>query len=335
MPARVVVVGAINTDLVIRGVRFPVPGETVVGGVFERHHGGKGGNQAVAASRALRRKPAQPRGRAKAAAAFVERAASLGLSERRGDVVLVGAVGDDPFGREELEALEADGVNISEVAIHPGVATGTALVLVNESGANLIAVAPGANATLKASEVEAALQRHIGPDTVVVASLEVPVDAVVAAGWTARAMGARFVLNPAPSGDIEPGLVRLAHFLTPNDLEIGDLVPDLLDRPVEAAEALVALDNELAVVVTLGKDGALLATQGSTRAVKPLSVTVVDSTGAGDAFNGALAAALAERRPLLEAVSRARTAGGLAVTRPGAREGIPWSDEIDATPEPR
>ena len=310
-PARVVVLGAVNVDLVVSGVRLPSPGETVVGGTFSVHQGGKGGNQAVAAARALRGGPFD------------------------GRVALVAAVGDDSLGRDAVAALEVEGVDCTQVIVRRGVSTGTALITVDPTGDNLITVAPGANATLSPADVEAALARLLDPDAVLLASLEVPLDAVLASGYVARTAGARFVLNPAPAGGVPLALLRLAGYLTPNQAEVDALVPTAAGSPERAARQLGAADRELRIAVTLGKHGVYAHGPDGDATFRALDVTAVDSVGAGDAFNGAFAAALAEGRPFIEAARRGRTAGGLAVTRSGAREGMPTRAEIDGTREPR
>lgn len=307
----VVVLGAINVDMMVSGAPLPAPGETVVGGTFTMHQGGKGGNQAVAAARALRGGP------------------------RDGSVAIVGAVGDDAFGRQALASLGEEGVSCDCVLVRPGVATGTALIAVDATGENQIAVAPGANRTLTATDVEAALARLLDQGSVLLASLEVPIDAVLAAAFVARQAGARFILNPAPARDVPAALLRMATHLTPNQVELDRLVPALAGDPDRAVRHLVAVDRELRVAVTLGARGVLAFGPDVDRTFRALEVEPVDTVGAGDAFNGALAAALAEERPFVEAVRRGRTAGGLATLRHGAREGMPTRVEIDKAPEPR
>ena len=311
MGGSVVVIGAINVDLVVAGVALPQPGETVVGGRFSQHQGGKGGNQAVAAARALRGGPLE------------------------GRVSMVGAVGDDPLGRAALAALAEEGVGTGSVLVRAGHPTGVALIVVDDQGNNQIAVSPGANATISPTEVEAALANLVSADSILLASLEVPVDTVLAAAYVAASRGARLVVNPAPAVDVPDALLRLARYLTPNEHEIDLLVPSLAGQPELAARRLVDLDRELAVAVTLGAHGVYATGADGDAHFRALDVEVVDTTGAGDAFNGAFAAALAEGRGFLDAVRRGRTAGGLATTRAGAREGMPTRKEIDHAPEPR
>lgn len=287
------VVGAVNVDLVVRGVPLPAPGQTVTGGVFERHHGGKGGNQAVAAALALR-------------------GGSLD-----GAVRLVGAVGDDAIGTDALEALQTEGVDVSRVRIARGVATGVALIIVDEHGENQIAVAPGANATPTPADVDSALD-DLDARGVVLASLEVPLDAVRRAAERCRQAGGTFVLNPAPASAEAASLLRLANVVSPNESELRLLGED--------AESIRAKHRDLHVILTVGSRGAVVDGGQTVPAPK---VEAVDATGAGDCLNGVLAAGLLERRPLQEAVARAVTAASISVTRPGARSGMPTRDEID------
>lgn len=289
-----VVVGAVNVDLVVRGVPLPAPGQTVTGGVFERHHGGKGGNQAVAAARALR-------------------GGSLD-----GAVRLVGAVGDDDIGTDALEALQAEGVDVSRVRIARGVATGVALIIVDEYGENQIAVAPGANATPTPEGVDSALD-DLDVRCVVLASLEVPLDAVRRAAERCRQAGGTFVLNPAPASAEAASLLPLANVVSPNESELRLLGED--------AESIRAKHRDLHVILTVGSRGAVVDGGQTVPAPK---VEAVDATGAGDCLNGVLAAGLLERRPLQEAVARAVTAASISVTRPGARSGMPTREEIDS-----
>ncbi|MFI5199271.1 MAG: ribokinase [Candidatus Limnocylindrales bacterium] len=316
MSGRVIVVGSANADLVVRSGRLPGPGETTTGGTFEQHQGGKGANQAVAAAR-------------------------LGAEVR-----FIGAVGSDSFGSEARASLAAAGVDLAGLATLDGEATGIALILVDRAGENLIAVASGANWALGESRVEDALAslRLLAGDVVLVANELAP--AVVAAALrSARAAGARTILNPAPADPFDPSLLELVDILTPNHLELAALAGSGLAGSglagsslagsdsaafdlVEAARSLAAGE---AVIVTLGSGGALVVPRdGPPRSVAAIPVEAIDTTGAGDAFNGALAAALADDMPLGEAVRRAVAAGGLATTRVGAREGMPTAAELAA-----
>jgi ribokinase len=312
MSGRVVVVGSVNVDLVVRGERLPAPGETVSGGVFERHHGGKGGNQAVAAARLGR------------------------------PTLLIGAVGDDELGEEARAAVRAEGVDVSGLATIKGAATGVALILVDASGENLISVASGANAVLNAAAVTEAVERlgSLAGDVILV-SREIPADAVDAALRAARMAGARTMLNPAPASGVPLTELELADLVTPNLGELAALAEALglerarLEPRAEpegiARELIESAHVREAVVVTLRERGALLLPAGGEPAVAipGIEVAAVDGTGAGDTFNGAFAAGLAEGRALVEAVRRAVIAAGMSTMVPGAREGMPRATELE------
>ena len=296
MSAHVVVVGAINVDLVVAAPRLPGPGETVVGGSVARHGGGKGANAAVAASRA-------------------------------GAVVrLVAAVGDDDTGEAALAELRADGVDTGAVAVLPGVATGVALIVVDAQGENQIAVGAGANAALTAAHVRAALAEVLDGAGCVLVSTEIPDDAVAAAVEAATGAGVACVLNPAPVLPVVADLLGLRPVLTPNASESRDLAALLGAGAAEpdAAAAVIAACSGAPVVVTLGGDGALVLEPGSAaQRVPSRPATVRDTTGAGDTFNGVLAAWLATGEALGLAVAAAMAAAALSVAQVGARTGMP------------
>jgi ribokinase len=320
---RVIVVGSINVDLVERVPHLPAAGETVGGGTIEEHHGGKGANQAVAARR-------------------------LGAN-----VEFVGAVGTDAFGSAAVAALAAEGVGTSEVLRVPDGSSGIALILVDPSGENVIAVAPGANSRVTPAVVEAALGR-LAPTAadVVLVSHEIPTTAARAALAAARIAGATTIFNPAPAASVERSILGLADFVTPNRSELAAIAIVEGSRvgrsypagnpPEHQATALLEASPEgegprRAVIVTLGAAGALIVERAghepSIARVPAHVVDVVDSTGAGDTFNGALAAGLLEGRGLAEAVRRAVIAAGIATTRTGAREGMPTSAALAAAVE--
>jgi ribokinase len=327
-PGRVVVVGSVNVDLVVVAPRLPGPGETVTGGDVARHHGGKGGNQAVAAAR-------------------------LGAL-----VAFVGAVGDDDFGASARAALVAEGIDVTHLLVAPR-PTGVALIVVDERAENLIAVAPGANAAPTPASVAAAMGAlAIGPGDIVLVSCEIPADAVRAALAAARAAGATSVLNPAPADGLDPAAIALADIMTPNEAELALLAgAAATGRPEAGADAgaaalgeqppdsegaataealarrLLAHDAGRAVVVTLGAAGALaVPADGPALAIPAAHVVPLDTTGAGDAFNGALAAGLAAGLPLDAAARQAVTAAGLSTTRAGARGGMPTAAELASIP---
>jgi ribokinase len=279
-----VVVGSVNADLVVRLSRLPGPGETVGGGTFERHHGGKSANQAVAAAR-------------------------LGAS-----VAFVGAVGADDLGDAAVAALEREGIDCSGVARLDDAPTGVALIVVDEAGENQIAVASGTNARLDAAIVESAVPKGA---RWVLLGLEVPDEAVLAAART----GADLVLTPAPARPLPEELLDLGPILTPNESEACALAGE---ADAEAAARALVERTGAPVVVTLGAQGALLVAPGEDPVEVPaLRVDVVDTTGAGDTFTGALAAELAAGADLLAAARFATAAAALSTQAAGAREGMP------------
>ena len=318
---RVLVVGSVNVDLVVAAPRLPVPGQTVTGGDVAHHQGGKGGNQATAAAR-------------------------LGAT-----VAFVGAVGADDMGSEARSALAAEGIDIGGL-VETGRPTGVALIVVDPRAENLIAVAPGANGDVHAPHVAAALGGLApGPGDVVLVCREIPPDGVRAALEIGRAAGAMTILNPAPADDLDAVTLALADVLTPNETELALLVgrPSAGDDPESAARHLLRIRAragprltgrstaepepvacEPAVVATLGAAGALIVRAGSAAVAIPApAVHPVDTTGAGDTFNGALAAGMADGLDLDVAVRRAGVAAALSTIRPGARGGMPTRAELE------
>jgi ribokinase len=280
---RVVVVGSVNADLVVAVEALPGPGETVAGGRFARWGGGKGANQAVAAAR-------------------------LGAS-----VALVGAVGADAFGDEAVRELASEGVDVSAVA-RVDAPTGVALIVVDASGENQIAVASGANAHVSVPAASF-------DDAIVLLGHEVP-DAAIAAGAD---RGGRVILNPAPAREIDPCVLAAHPILTPNASEAAQLTGE---RDPEAAARALGARTGAPVLVTLGADGALLLDGDIERNPAP-HVDAIDTTGAGDTVNGALAAELAAGRDLREAARFALAAAALSTTAEGARGGMPRRAEVE------
>jgi ribokinase len=287
----VVVVGSVNADLVVSVRQLPRPGETVTGGTFARHGGGKGANQAVAAAR---------------------------LGAR---VVFAGAVGADDLGDEALELLTGEDVDVSATLRVDDVATGVAVIVVDERGENQIAVASGANGALTGAMVERALD--LRGDGVVLLGHEVPDEAVLAGARAARAAGWTAILNPAPARPLADGLDGV--LLTPNADEARALAGE---DDVQAAAGALATRTGAPVLVTLGADGALLLDGDRADRLPAPAVDVVDTTGAGDTVNGALAAELAAGRPLRDAAAFALAAAALSTRAAGAREGMPRRDEV-------
>ncbi len=298
---RVLVVGSSNTDMIVRVPRIPRPGETILGGAFAMAAGGKGANQAVAAARA------------------------------GGRVTLVARVGDDLFGRQAREGFVRDGIDARFVLTTPGAPSGIALITVDERGENSISVASGANARLSVADVEAAGGAFDAAD-VVLLQLESPLDAVDAAARAAKGRGIPVILNPAPARELDDALLRLVSVLTPNESE-AEMLAGVPVRDADGArEAARRLRDRgpATVVVTLGERGVYALSEGFEGPVPAFAVEAVDATAAGDVFNGALAVALAEKRPLAEALRFAQAAAAISVTRPGAQPSAPTRAEIGA-----
>jgi ribokinase len=299
--ARVIVIGSINRDLIMRLPRLPAPGETVVGGVLSRQHGGKGANQAVAAARA------------------------------GATAVLIGAVGNAD-GADSVDALNAEHVDVTRVW-RCDAPTGTAVVLVDEhTGENQIAVAPGANVLVSADQVDAALTAlELDRDDIVVLSFELPHPPLRLAADLAHRARARLVVNPAPARRDYADLL-VGALVTPNAAELSELESAQSDRPAAALELSGRIGAP--VVVTLGAAGALLAESGDLTRFAPHRVQARDTTGAGDTLTGVLAASLAAGQDVPTAVRRAVAAAALAVTQDGARAGMPSAAEIDSVLKP-
>lgn len=286
------VLGSANMDLVVRVDAFPIVGETVSGIDFRTVPGGKGLNQAVAASRA------------------------------GADVHFVGAVGDDPHGDEIRGLLRREGIDPDSVRVDG--TTGTAHILVGPGGENSIVVVPGANQTVRADQVT---ERLLGEVEWLVSQLELPLDVVIAAMAAARRAGVRTVLTPAPVQQISHSQLSEVDLLVPNEIEACALAG--VSDPMEAAVVLSQWCRD--VVVTLGARGAVWA-RGARVAgrVEGRRVQAVDTTAAGDTFVGCLVASLAEGMGMLAALDRASVAASIAVTRPGATTSMPSRAEIDA-----
>jgi len=296
----VVVVGSSNTDMVVKTKRIPRVGETVTGGDFVMAAGGKGANQAVAAAR-------------------------LGAA-----VTFVARVGQDMFGDRAIEGYKEEGINVDYIFRDPENATGVALILVDEQGENLISVASGANHALTTEEVEQAAERIQAAD-VLMLQLEIPLDVVCRAAELAANAGVPVILDPAPAPDspLPTSLLRHVTYITPNETEAQKLTGLAVEDESSARQAAQRLIEQGArnVVVTLGAKGALVVGE-ETFFVPAQRVEALDSTAAGDAFNGGLAVALAQGEALYEAVRQASLVGAVSVTRMGAQPSLPTHEEV-------
>ena len=297
-PGEVIVVGSVNIDLIALVPRLPAPGETVTGVVFERQGGGKSANQAVAAAR-------------------------VGASVR-----FVGAVGDDEAGRQALASLRTEKVDTGGVARIDDQPTGVALIMVDAAGENQIAVASGANAALTAEHVERGLAMATPtPGAVCLIGFEVGDEAVMAAVAWAVKHRLTILVNPAPARSLPPGLANAHPILTPNRDEARALSGE---ADPEAAAIVLRYETRGPVLVTLGAEGVLVADDNGIDRLPALTLETLDTTGAGDAFSGILAAELAAGASLREAARWAIAGAGLSTRQQGARAGLPTRDEIAA-----
>ncbi|GIO11207.1 ribokinase [Cohnella xylanilytica] len=299
-PGPVLVVGSLNMDIVTRAPKFPLRGETILGEEVRFVPGGKGANQAVAAAR-------------------------LGAA-----AVMLGAVGEDRFGEELTASLEGSGVRTGRLLVKPGTATGIASITLTPFDNNIVVV-PGANGRLTRRDIEAAVDEFAAA-AVVLLQLEIPLDAVVRASELAREHGVPVVLNPAPACELPPELLANATYITPNRTELAALTGEEELEP--AVDKLLAMGPEYAIV-TLGSEGAAWKRRGEPlRQAEAYRVPVVDTTGAGDAFNGGLASALVRGLSVEESLRFAMKTAALAVTRFGAQAGMPTLEEVERFPQP-
>jgi ribokinase len=300
MKSNIVVLGSSNTDMIIKLKRIPRPGETVLGGEFLTAAGGKGANQAIAAARA------------------------------GGQVSLIARVGRDTLGDQAIAGFVVAGIDVSHVARDRRSASGAALIFVGRNGENCIAVASGANARLSPGDVKRA-SALITRAKVLLVQLETPLDTVGAAARLAASHGTLVILNPAPARTLSDSLLRQVSILTPNESEAELLTGIRLNGIAAAEKAAVRLHRRgvQTVVLTLGARGALIANGHGTRLVHGFKVKAVDTTAAGDIFNGAFAVALTEGRSLEDAVRIANAAAAISVTRWGAQPSAPTQRTIE------
>ncbi len=296
----IVVVGSSNTDFIVKLKRIPKPGETLLGGEFFTAAGGKGANQAVAAARA------------------------------GGQVSLVARVGSDVFGDRAIAGFVEDGIDVTHVTRDPRAASGAALIFVARDGENCIAVASGANGRLCPADAKKA-GPVIAQAKVLLMQLETPLNTLVTAARLAASAGALVILNPAPARTVPNQLLRHVAILTPNESE-AELLTGVKLKSIATAEKAAAKLRDRGiqtVVLTLGARGALISNEQGTQTIAGFKVKALDATAAGDVFNGALAVALTEGRPLSQAVRMANAAAAISVTRVGAQPSIPTREMIE------
>lgn len=295
---KIVVIGSSNTDMILKLSHIPGPGETVLGGEFSIAQGGKGANQAVASARA------------------------------GGDVVFISCVGDDQFGKKAIEKLGDEGIETSYIKVIRDVASGIAMINVAESGENSISVAPGANSYLLPADIQVA-EDVVKMADVILIQLEIPVETVLKAVKIARKFNVPVILNPAPACALSDEILSNIDIITPNENEAAVIAGM---EPVSSSipDLAVCLCKKVSgtVIITLGKDGAYYCQNNVGRQIDGYKVNVVDTTAAGDTFNGYLAVSLASGNRLEDAIRIANKAASLSVMRLGAQPSIPYLDEV-------
>lgn len=298
--SKIVVLGSSNTDLVIRSPRMPLPGETLLGGDFMMAAGGKGANQAVAISR-------------------------LGSP-----VTFIAKVGRDMFGDRAVEQYAAEGIDTSTILRDEDAPSGVALITVDDAGENSIVVAGGANNKITVADVDSMRDRIESADYLLM-QLEVPMPVVEYAAAIAFDAGVKVVLNPAPAAKLSDGLLSKCYMLTPNEKECGIIAGIRVenDEQAETAAELLIAKGVQNVVVTLGGKGSLYKSATERELIPAYRVKSVDTTAAGDTYNGALCVALSEGKTIREAAEFATKASAISVTRAGAQPSLPTRDEVE------
>jgi len=297
--SRIIVIGSSNTDMVVKSKKLPSRGETILGGTFLMNPGGKGANQAVAAARL------------------------------KGNVTFVTKTGNDLFGDQSKQLFDIEGIDTRFIIKDLKNPSGIALITVDESGENCIVVAPGSNGTLSAYDIDDEVYGN-DPSDVFLMQLEIPVSTVDYVAQKVAEKGNRVILNPAPARQLSNDLLNSLCVITPNEVEAelltGIKVKDVLSAE-KAAEKLFrkGVGN---VVITMGAAGAYVHNQEISKLIPVVPVKAVDSTAAGDVFNGALAVALSEGKNLEEAVAFANKAASISVTRMGAQASAPYRNEL-------
>jgi len=299
---KIVVVGSTNMDMVVKTTHIPVPGETVLAGSFFMNPGGKGANQAVAVAR-------------------------LG-----GEVIFISKTGNDIFGKQSAQLLDEEGINTYYILSDNELPSGVALITVDQCGENSIVVASGANANLFPPDLESALD-EIAKAGIVLMQLEIPIDTVCFIAQYAATRGVRVILNPAPANLLSPELLSHIDIITPNKTEAA-MLSGIKVNSIESAKKAAKIIYEKGVknvVVTMGSQGAVICQEGKMHVVSVKKVEALDTTAAGDVFNGALAVALSEEKPFVNAVEFACEAAAISVMRLGAQSSIPYRNEIIAS----
>ncbi len=296
---KIIVIGSSNTDMVIKTDKIPVPGETILGGDFLMNPGGKGANQAVAASR-------------------------LGSK-----VTFIAKIGNDLFGNQTMKILKKEGINTRYIVKDPDVPSGIALITVDKEGENSIVVAPGSNHNLLVQDIDSDIltsDKH----NVILLQLEIPLMTVEFAALTAAENGIKVILNPAPAQKLHDYLFRHIWLITPDAIEAEILTGIKINNTTTAEAAATSLQKRGVknVIITMGAEGAYVKTEDFAEMLPGVKVKAIDTTGAGDVFNAALAVATAEGKELRDAVIFANKAAAICVTRMCAQASAPYRDEI-------
>jgi ribokinase len=296
---RIIVIGSSNTDMVIKTEKIPMPGETILGGTFLMNPGGKGANQAVAASR-------------------------LG-----GKVTFIAKIGDDLFGNQTTGILKKEGIDTGYIVKDSGLPSGIALITVDEEGENSIVVAPGSNHNLMVQDIDSDILTG-DKFKVMLLQLEIPLMTVEYAALTAAESGIKVILNPAPAQKLHDYLLRHIWLITPDESEVEILTGIKVHNQFTAEAAATSLLKRGVknVIITMSARGAFVKSEDFTEMLPGIQVKAVDTTGAGDVFNAALAVATAEGKGLRDAVIFANKAASICVTRMGAQASAPYREEI-------
>jgi ribokinase len=297
--SKIIVIGSSNTDMVIKSKKLPAPGETILGGTFLMNPGGKGANQAVAAAR-------------------------LG-----GNVTFVTKVGNDMFGSEAIDLFGNENIDTRYIVNDPMNPSGVALIIVDDNGENSIVVAPGSNGTLSAYDIKETVFDN-EEDVIYLMQLEIPLGTVEFVAQKAMSKNSRVILNPAPARPLSDDLLSCIYILTPNETEAELLTGIKVTNSLSAQKASDELHHKgvTNVVITMGSSGAYISTGSVSKMVSVVPTKAIDTTAAGDVFNGALAVALSEGKELEEAVIFANKASAISVTRMGAQASAPYRNEI-------
>ncbi|HMC86857.1 MAG TPA: ribokinase [Chitinophagaceae bacterium] len=295
---QIFVIGSSNTDMVVKTAELPLPGETILGGTFFMNAGGKGANQAVAAAR-------------------------LG-----GNVTLVTKLGNDIFGKQTMEGFKKENIDTKYVFLDNNNPSGTALIIVNAEGENCIVVAPGANANLLPSDIERV--KNIGEASIILMQLEIPIHTIEYVAKLAKSNHQKLIINPAPAQNLDDELLRGLFLITPNETEAFLLTGiKVVDEATASTASQVFLKKGVKnVIITLGREGAYFQNDNLKIKINAPAVKTLDTTAAGDTFNGAISVAITENMDWEKALQFSVQAASISVTRMGAQSSVPYRKEL-------